>query len=304
MTDLNSLIAVDVGNSSIKFGLFRSMQGQTPSKQRQFEQTHHQTHHQKPLAFCAERMAHFSDLASWLELFDGQTTCFHWVISSVNQQRCTSLLNWLEQNRPQETCREVTLADIPLNIGYDFPDRLGIDRAVAAYAGKLILPPFQPFLLVDIGTATTIDYVDEKGNFRGGAILPGPQTAAESLHLKTALLPQTELLPPKNTPSPLTEVLPYPATNTEDGIRMGICQSLVGAIFSFYLQVSHDLQRQNITSKLAILITGGSGFWIEHQLESIFETAIAFFGTGVVPQITHCQHLTLTGLAIMEINKP
>src|SRR6201996_8406999 len=81
-------------------------------------------------------------------------------------------------------------ADVDLGIGInvDRPAAVGADRlvnAVAAherYKGALIV--------VDFGTATTFDIVDENGNYEGGVIAPGANVAAEALHQAAAMLPR------------------------------------------------------------------------------------------------------------------
>ncbi|HMD14768.1 MAG TPA: type III pantothenate kinase, partial [Bacteroidota bacterium] len=76
--------------------------------------------------------------------------------------------------------------DIGMAIHYDEPSTLGADRICAAIAA------FQryggPSIIVDFGTATTFDAVSKKGEFLGGVIAPGIQTAATELFRKTTQL--------------------------------------------------------------------------------------------------------------------
>lgn len=83
-----------------------------------------------------------------------------------------------------------------LKFGAGNPKEAGADRiadAVAAftlYGGGCII--------IDFGTATTFDCVDLKGRYLGGAIAPGPILSAHSLSLRTAQLPQVEMVKPSN----------------------------------------------------------------------------------------------------------
>jgi type III pantothenate kinase len=110
--------------------------------------------------------------------------------------------------------------DVPpgLAIRVTEPDRVGDDRlanALAAYErvkGAVII--------VDMGTAITVDAVSDKGEFLGGAILPGARTAAKSLAKQTALLPHIELSGP----------IEVPGTTTEHAVRAGLLHGIAGGI--------------------------------------------------------------------------
>jgi len=74
---------------------------------------------------------------------------------------------------------------------YRNPAGLGADRLAAA-SGAQLLYPAQNLVIVDSGTATTVDAVDAAGNYRGGYIVPGPGTWLSSLRNNTAQLPALE----------------------------------------------------------------------------------------------------------------
>lgn len=276
MDTKTQLIVVDIGNSFIKFGLF-GLKPEAPGLP-------------KPLSFCVETTSSFSDLTAWLERFDSRLKRFDWIISSVNAARTTSLKNWLRHNRSLDIVREITLADLPLTVRYDHPHELGIDRAIAALGAKTFFSITGPVLVVDIGTAATIDLVDSDGIFSGGAILPGPRIAAQSLYEKTAQLPRTQ-------PSSLEKE--YPATNTHDAINLGIGYGLAGAIFAFYVRTRHQLRAMGQMGDFPILMTGRGGNQIEKQLESILEAVREVFGHGLPPrpQVETCSDLVLRTLA-------
>lgn len=82
-----------------------------------------------------------------------------------------------------------------LNIRYENPRDVGADRIVNAVAG--IEKYGAPLILVDFGTATTFDYVDESGAYLGGAIVPGIGISAEALYQRAAKLPRIELARPR-----------------------------------------------------------------------------------------------------------
>jgi type III pantothenate kinase len=81
-----------------------------------------------------------------------------------------------------------------LPIRYDNPHEVGADRIVNGVAA--IAEFGAPVLVVDFGTATTIDVIDADGGYLGGAIAPGLETSAEALFRKAARLSTVDLMDP------------------------------------------------------------------------------------------------------------
>ena len=79
---------------------------------------------------------------------------------------------------------------VPLINKYKDPDQVGRDRLVGAYATQQLYG--QPAIVVDFGTAITFDVLSAKSEYLGGVIVPGMRLSLESLHAKTAMLPQVE----------------------------------------------------------------------------------------------------------------
>lgn len=102
---------------------------------------------------------------------------------------------------------------------YRNPYQLGCDRFAAAYGARALVPG-QRLVVATCGTATTIDAVDDDGNFAGGMILPGLGLMASSLARNTAALPQVV---PGSLP-------PLFADNTDDAIVSGCLSAQAGAI--------------------------------------------------------------------------
>ena len=79
--------------------------------------------------------------------------------------------------------------DLPLEVRLERPDMVGIDRLVDAVAVNRLRDAGRPAVIVDVGTAITVDLVSADGAFLGGAILPGIQMSARAMHEFTDLLP-------------------------------------------------------------------------------------------------------------------
>jgi len=78
---------------------------------------------------------------------------------------------------------------LPLVVQVDEPGQVGIDRLLNAVAANRRRPPGLAAVVIDAGSAVTVDLVDATGAFCGGAIFPGLRLMAQALHEHTALLP-------------------------------------------------------------------------------------------------------------------
>jgi len=111
--------------------------------------------------------------------------------------------------------------EIPIRNKYKKPGEVGKDRLVTAFAAKTVEKT--PVIVVDFGTAVTIDYVNGKGEYCGGFIFPGLRLALESLEKDTALLPHIAVKPSggligKNTRSSMNNGLLFGYAAMCDGL--------------------------------------------------------------------------------------
>jgi len=83
-----------------------------------------------------------------------------------------------------------------LEIAVEHPRGVGADRLANALAVLELAAPAGRYLVVDFGTAATFDLVEAPNRYLGGAIAPGPETAAEALAQRAAKLPRFDLVPP------------------------------------------------------------------------------------------------------------
>lgn len=168
----------------------------------------------------------------------------HWVIVSVAPPRTKTLLAWLTKNRPDDKTTVITNDDIPIKSSVNNRKRVGTDRLLAAYAATQ-LNQDQASVIVDAGTAVTIDYVNDQGTFCGGMIFPGVSTCFKSLAANTAVLPD---LTGTNI-EPVTHDIRV-GDDTESAILLGVAQSQAWAIIGITekLAKQHDAQ---------VFVTGG-----------------------------------------------
>ncbi len=105
---------------------------------------------------------------------------------------------------------------------YDKPSDLGVDRWLAMI-GARELSGNRPVVVIDAGTAVTIDYVDARGVFDGGVIFPGIATMIYSLNSCTGQLRAT-------TASAMNECLSYRNPKTQEAVENGVMLAVVSAM--------------------------------------------------------------------------
>lgn len=138
--------------------------------------------------------------------------------------------------------------DLPLRVDVDAPDKVGIDRLLNAVGANVVRQPGVAAIIVDTGTATTVDVISSAGAFRGGAILPGLELASRSLHLYTAFLPEIPI-------EELAALVPNPlGTSTRAALRSGIFWGQVGAVKELVERLS-AIEHQPVE----LYVTGGGG---------------------------------------------
>ena len=124
--------------------------------------------------------------------------------------------------------------------GYSNPNQLGNDRWAALIAAWDI--EHRACLVINAGTALTIDALSDSGKFLGGIIIPGVHLMLNSLYSSTQLVQDK---------SGIYEDFPV---NTQNAIHSGIIQSLVGAIDRMYDTLSTQLKHSSINC----ILSGGN----------------------------------------------
>ncbi len=140
------------------------------------------------------------------------------VAASVSPDGLTQLKNFVDKQIDMDVLVVGDTIPLPIDVSIKEERTLGVDRACAAAATYERLK--HACVIVDFGTAVTVDLVDDEGTFLGGAILPGVSLQLQSLHKHTAQLPLVEAAIPK---------LPY-GRNTAEAMQTGVCRGIAGAV--------------------------------------------------------------------------
>lgn len=127
-----------------------------------------------------------------------------------------------------------------LDIKTDDPKEIGADRIVNAVAGIHLFGT--PLIVVDFGTATTYCYVNERGQYGGGAIAPGIQISTEALITHASKLPRIEIARP---PSVI-------GTNTIHSMQSGVLYGYVGQVEGIVSRMKAETEQEP-----KVIATGG-----------------------------------------------
>ncbi|MCL2580348.1 MAG: type III pantothenate kinase [Oscillospiraceae bacterium] len=161
------------------------------------------------------------------------------VIASVVPVKIPSVVGAIAE-RSAFTPRLVDARDCGLDLSL-YDGLPGLDRVIGCMAALALCPP--PLIVVDFGTATTINAVGEKGEFLGGAILPGLQIGLDALADKTAQLPALGDL---NQPAPLI------GRSTAENLRSGAVRGAAFAAEGYLRAIQKELN-----GEMQVIVTGG-----------------------------------------------
>ena len=160
---------------------------------------------------------------------------------------------------------------------YRNPEEVGADRLVNAVAVHTIYR--KATIVVDFGTATTLDCVSAKGEYLGGAICPGMELAGEWLATHTAKLPRVTFHPPP--PEGLRRVsaeasakadnpFPYPAIGktTKESLQSGLFWGYISLVDGLLQRLTREMG-----GRPTVIVTGGLSSLIGPHLKGVSRIA-------------------------------
>lgn len=139
----------------------------------------------------------------------------------------------------------------PLAIEYATPHTLGSDR-IAAAVGAWNEHPGNNLLIIDAGSAITIDFVDYKGTYKGGNISPGIKMRLKALHEYTGRLPFVE----KDGDTPSF------GNDTETAIRSGVIKGTCHEIDGYINEIKEKY------GNVLVFLTGGDEKTLKNSIKS------------------------------------
>lgn len=142
-------------------------------------------------------------------------------------------------------------ADTPLDIAYRTPGTLGSDRLAAA-VGAWDIQPGKNLLVIDAGSAITIDFVSRDGTYHGGNITPGIKMRLKALHQFTGRLPMVE----KEGDTPTF------GYDTETAIRSGVLKGIAHEIDGYIEETRSKY------GDIFVFLTGGDENSLKNMIKS------------------------------------
>lgn len=188
------------------------------------------------------------------------------LLSSVNPTIAEPIQKVLRAHLDCEVCLVERDYPIPIGRQLDPEAMVGEDRLLNAAAAYDVLK--QACVVVDAGTAITIDFVDGAGTFHGGAIAPGAQLMMDSLNQRTAQLPEVEFGKPVN-------VIGH---NTIEAMKAGVFYGLRGMVRELVERFAEQVGQFPL-----VVATGG-------------DAPLLFQDHDIVDRVV--SDLTLSGLAV------
>ena len=253
------LLTIDVGNTNITYGLFKE-------KQMVGHWRISTDHTKMPDEYGLQliNMLGYDGISN--DNIDG--IIIGSVVPPVTTYLCEAFERFLKQK--PIVVNHKTKTGVTINM--DDPTTVGADRIINAVAVQQFFGG--PACIIDFGTATTFDAIDENTDYIGGAITPGIHVAEEALFQMTSKLPRVEIKIPPNVIG----------RNTVHAIQSGLLFGYVSLVEGMVKRFSEELGPE-----MKVIATGGLATFISYETDIIHHT---------------CPWLTLDGLRmIWEINQ-
>jgi type III pantothenate kinase len=218
------MLAIDVGNTQITVGLFE--EGELMDVFRVSTEA------------CIQSSSFFEYLPEVHKLVSSDV-----IVSSVR----AAVTGIIERETRALTGGKPFIVDVSTPMGievrYETKETLGIDRLVCAAAARhLYGVPGRAMVVVDMGTATTIDYVTEEGVYLGGMIAPGLMSSYQGLLTAAPQLPRLDDLSARSLIGSST------ADCLRSGVTMGHAAMIRGAV---------EMMARSKGSQPEVVLTGG-----------------------------------------------
>jgi type III pantothenate kinase len=211
------LLAINIGNTNISFGLFKNNR-----LERKF--------------IVGTESYHFKKLKNNLKNININKCIVCSVVPAITRILVKDLKHIIIK-KPIIVGKDII---VPIKNLYRHPEKLGQDRLVNAYAGTYLYGA--PCIIVDLGTAITFDIVSKDKAYLGGMILPGLNMCLDLLFKGTALLPKIELKKPKE----------FIGQDTESSVLSGLIYG-----FAVLIDGMIDKIKRHLKYNLKVIGTGG-----------------------------------------------
>lgn len=230
------LLGIDIGNSQIKAAVYDGESIRYLFKLPKFRKLNQLTYRET--------------FKNWFDNENITNKIDDVIISSVVREATNKVINAVRAIfaiEPLLVSAEINLGGVKLLV--DNPKEVGADRICGIVQACSKYKP--PFIIIDMGTATTFDVVSKEGNFIGGSICAGVGMNAVSLATLTSLLPQVTI-------EKADRVI---ATSTTSNILSGTVIAHAAMVDGMIARIEKELGE-----KTTIIITGGYSYFVKEHL--------------------------------------
>lgn len=251
------LLAIDVGNTNIVFGLFEKKNNGNLIGSFRLETRHSRT--------SDEYFALFQP--NYLSITNKPSPITAIIISSVVPQTKYELEKFCKEHlkiKPTNVSDIKNKLGIKINI--DNPEEVGADRLVNSVAAFSLHK--KPAIILDFGTATTFDVIDNKGNYQGGVIAPGINLSIIALENTASKLPKISIEKP-------TRAI---GKNTKQAMQSGIYYGYLGMIEKLIEEIKSELPKQ----KPLIIATGGLANFYKSSKIDVIDSDLTLKGLKII----------------------
>lgn len=167
------------------------------------------------------------------------------------------------------SCTPLVIGDPNVHLSFkvdvERPSEVGADRIVNSFAAHQYYGG--PLIVVDFGTATTFDVVNQQGTYLGGVIAPGPNLSVEALHAAAAQLPNVAIARPDH----------IIGRGTQDAMQSGVYWGYIGLIEGLIRRIEHEYG-----GKMKVVGTGGLAPLFQEGTKLIEEVDLELTIRGLV----------------------
>lgn len=236
---MSNFLAFDIGNTNMTIGLL-----QNGTVERVWRLSTRQQITEDELTIQLTSLLHINGLANteWI----GAAICS---VCPPLDNRTKRVLGQLLRVEPVLLKPD---GKLPFKNAYDAPKDVGMDRL--ANVAAVLLKAEPPFIIIDFGTATTLDVLDANHHYLGGVILAGIETTADALFQKTSKLPQV----------PIEKPLSPIGRNTIHAIQSGLMLGTIESINGMVRRLEEELKCET-----KIIVTGGLGKLLAKEINRV-----------------------------------
>ncbi|KAB2906475.1 MAG: type III pantothenate kinase [Anaerolineae bacterium] len=257
------LLAVDIGNTNIHFGLWDGTMWRVTWRARTVANKMGDEY-----AVLLRNFLHSAEL----DFQDVQ----HVVIASVVPVLTDAFRELVPRYFQADLLNINHTINTGVKIDIDLPEQVGADRIVNAAAVKMLYGG-GPAIVIDFGTATTFDVISREGAYIGGAISPGINVALDALVSRTARLYKVDLFPP---PSAI-------GRNTSHALQSGVFLGYVSLVEGLARRLKAALQED--PDGVRVIATGGLAPLFNQHTDVIDEIvdSLTLDGMRVIWELNH-----------------